>query len=296
MSKLDHIKYMTFDTLMASVESDMDTFADAGMVDRSKYIKIIRKVNAEIGLKINAEKEKMIDIKNHKAELPDDFEYLQLALLCSEPQRIYTSQSVDAPKLIPEIVSCNTNSPCDACPTKCPCGTNSTLCGHCYKIYEYQPQDVTITYKTCLPVKLTKKSYNYCTDSCLNTMVASDRYKYTLDVTENRLTLDGIREGKLYLNYVTDMMDEDGNLIIVDHPLLNDYYEYSVKARMLENYMLNNDADVSQRLKYILEMKSIARKEAMKFADMPEYTEILDYAKAKRNNFYNKYYKMFERA
>ena len=295
MSKLDHIKYKTFDELMASVESDMDTFADAGMVDRSKYIKIIRKVNADIGLKINAEKEIMLDIKNHKVTLPDDFEYLQLALLCQEPVRMFTSQSVDAPKLIPEIVSCNTSSPCDACLKKCPCGTNTTLCGHCYKIYEYQPMDVTYTYKTCLPVKLTKKSYRFCSDNCLNTMITSDKYKYTLDVSENTLTLDGIKEGKLYLSYVTDMVNENGDLIIVDHPMINDFYEYSVKARMLENYMMNNDADVSQRLKYAIDMRTIARNEAMKLADMPEYTEILEYAKGKRENFYNKYYKMFER-
>ena len=224
MSKLDHIKYKTFDELMASVESDMDTFADAGMVDRSKYIKIIRKVNADIGLKINAEKEIMLDIKNHKVELPADFEYLQLALLCQEPVQVYTSHSADAPKLIPEIVSCNTSSPCDACPTKCPCGTNTTLCGHCYKIYEYQPMDITYTYKTCLPVKLTKKSYRFCSDNCLNTMVTSDKYKYTLDVSENILTLDGIKEGKLYLSYVTDMVNDNGDLIIVDHPLINDFY------------------------------------------------------------------------
>jgi len=126
-------------------------------------------------------------------------------------------------------------------------------------------------------------------------MITSDKYKYTLDVSENTLTLDGIKEGKLYLSYVTDMVNENGDLIIVDHPMINDFYEYSVKARMLENYMMNNDADVSQRLKYAIDMRTIARNEAMKLADMPEYTEILEYAKGKRENFYNKYYKMFER-
>ena len=57
---LDHIKYITFSQLMASVESDMDSFADAGMIDRSKYIKTIRKCNSDLGIRINKEKEKAV--------------------------------------------------------------------------------------------------------------------------------------------------------------------------------------------------------------------------------------------
>ena len=61
---LDHIKYITFSQLMSSVESDMDSFADSGMIDRSKYIKIVRKVNSDLGIRINKEKEKVLTIKN----------------------------------------------------------------------------------------------------------------------------------------------------------------------------------------------------------------------------------------
>jgi hypothetical protein len=238
----------------------------------------------------------MLDIKNCKAVLPNDFQYLQLALLCSVDNTYEAiSPSTDAPKLNQTVTDFTLENKCNSCPTSCPTGTNAALCGTCYKLYEFQPQDLTISYDKYTPVKLTKKSYNYCDTSCLNMMCTSDKYKYTLDIDENVMTLSNIKSGKLYLNYITDMVNDNDDIIIVDHPLLNDYYEYAVKEKMLENYMLNNDADVINKLQYVRQKKELARIQAMNFVYMPEFTEITEYQTKKRNNFYNKYLKAFER-
>lgn len=295
---LDNIKYMTFSQLMSSVESDMESFADSGMVDRSKYIKTIRKVNSDLGVRINQEKEVLLDIKNYRTTLPDDFEHLQLALLCEEtPTRCQiVSPSPDAPKLISCLdTDSETFNPCASCPTSCPEGSSTTICGQCYKVYQKVDYDLTLAYSTKVPVKLTKRSHAYCSSNCLNSMLNSDKYKYTLDIDDRVITLSGVKEGKVYINYITDMVNEDNEILLVNHPLLTDYYEYSVKEKMLENYMLNNDSDVSSKLKYIIEQKKLARIDAMNFVYMPEFTEITAYQKAKRENFYNRFFKQFER-
>lgn len=295
---LDNIKYMTFSQLMSSVESDMESFADSGMVDRSKYIKTIRKVNSDLGVRINQEKEVLLDIKNYRTTLPDDFEHLQLALLCEEtPTRCQiVSPSPDAPKLISCLdTDSATFNPCAACPTSCPEGSSTTICGQCYKVYQKVDYDLTLAYSTKVPVKLTKRSHTYCSSNCLNSLLNSDKYKYVLDVDDGVMTLSGIKEGKIYVNYITDMINGDNEIILVNHPLLTDYYEYSVKEKMMENYMLNNDSDVSSKLKYLIEQKKLARIDAMNFVYMPEFTEITAYQKAKRENFYNRFYKQFER-
>lgn len=294
---LDHIKYITFSQLMSSVESDMDSFADSGMIDRSKYIKTVRKVNSDLGIRINKEKEKVLPIKNYKVQLPDDFEYLQLALLCKENPTSYNiSDSVDPSKLVPVVTSCNIPTGCSQCPKpSCSDGGSVNLCGNCYKIYEYQPQDLTIVYDTQCPIKLTKRSHNYCSDSCLNLLCTSDKYKYTVDLDDRVMTISGVKEGYVYVNYLTDMVNDDNEILIVDHPLVNDFYEYSVKEKMLENFLLNSDADVANKLKYVIDQKQLARVDAMNFVYMPEYTEIVSYQNAKRQNFYNRYFKAFER-
>ena len=46
--------------------------------------------------------------------------------------------------------------------------------------------------------------------------------------------------GKVYLNYQGMMEDCDGNLLVPEHPLLNEYYEYALKQRILENLIMND--------------------------------------------------------
>jgi len=295
--KLQHLKYITFSELMSSVSSDMERFADGGMIDNSKYIKVVRKINSDLGLTINQEKEVLLDVKNHKIQLPSDFEYLQLALLCEEtPQECIISKTADnAPKLVQCLTGQSVNNNCSMCPTSCPEGSKTSLCGNCYKVYHYQNYDKTFIYNTKTPIKLTKKSYKYCAPNCLNTMLTSEKYKYTLDVNDRVMILSGVKEGKVYVNYITDMVNEEGELILVDHPLILDYYEYAIKDKMLENYLMNNDADVSEKLKYVKQQLTTARAEALSFANMEEFTEFTAYQKAKRENFYNRYFKQFER-
>jgi hypothetical protein len=293
----NNIKYRKFSELMSSVSSDIDVFADSGYIDEGKYIKIVRRVNSDLGININKQKEVILDVVNYKVILPADFDKLELALLCSEPSPITSvTDSVDSPKFVPHLQSKSPEFSCSSC-AKNTCGPdgNITICGDCLKIRKYVTQDVTIEYKTTIPVKLTRKSHDLCSNNCFNLSVDSDKYKYVLDINEGEMTLSGIKEGKIFLSYLTDMVDEEGELIIVDHPLINDYYEYSVKERIFENIMLNSEADVSQKLMYIKNEKKLARIDAMNFAYMPEYTEILDYMKTRNNSFYNKYIKIFNR-
>jgi hypothetical protein len=56
--------------------------------------------------------------------------------------------------------------------------------------------------------------------------------------------------GKVYLNYQGQMEDENGDLLVPDHDLLNEYYEYALKARILENLYMNGE-DVMQRLQLL---------------------------------------------
>jgi hypothetical protein len=293
----NNIKYRTFTQLMSSVGSDMDSFADGGYIDEGKYIKVVRRVNSDLGININKQKEVILNIENHRVILPSDFDKLELALLCGEPSNVTSiTDSVDAPKFTPHLQSKAPDYSCSTC-AKNTCGPdgNITICGDCLKIRKYVSQDVTIQYNSTTPIKLTRKSHNLCSDNCFNLSVDSEKYKYVMDIEEGVMTLSGIKEGKIFISYLTDMVNEEGELLIVDHPLINDYYEYSVKERIFENIMLNSDADVAQRLMYIKNEKKLARIDAMNFAYMPEYTEILDYMKVRNNSFYNKYIKIFNR-
>ena len=272
------LNYITLNQLMASVESDLRNFADNGMIDRGDVIKVVRKVNADIGLKINRESTVILDVDNFKADLPADFMYLQLAVLCTQEYK-----HVGTP-----VLGTHTeehNIPVKHYNNQMPCMNE---CGGCYWVTQ-QFKDRVIKYDQLSPLSLTRAAKNISTENCLNLFWKSP---YEIDIQNGEL-IANFRTGKVYISYLSDMVDEDGNVLLLDHPLTTEYYEYAVKKQLLENFMLNNDADVSQKLAYIKNELREARIRSLNFVTTPEYSEINKMYNIGRVTFYNKYEKIF---
>jgi hypothetical protein len=99
--------------------------------------------------------------------------------------------------------------------------------------------------------------------------------------------------GKVYLNYQGAMEDEAGNLLVPDHDLINDYYEYALKQRLLENLFMNGE-DVSARLQLIEQRLKAARNQALSLVNTPNFKELEDMWWTNRRAQYSKYYDMFK--
>lgn len=275
------LRYITFDQLMASVESDFSSFTDNGMIDRGKAIKIVRKVNEDIGLKIYQEHCAMIEICDFKGELPLDFMYLQMAVACTIEHAYLHGGSVYGTHTIETDVPVHKLASQGACMNEC---------GGCYWVTQ-QYKDRVIKYDRLTPLKLCKKAKKYCADNCIN--LNWDKAAYDIDIEDGKI-ITGFREGKIYISYLSDMVDEEGNLILIDHPLTTEFYEYSVKKHFLENFMMNNDAEVSQKLGYVKEELRQARIRALNFINTPEYCEIANVYEVNRRAFYNKYIRIIQ--
>lgn len=278
MSKL---KYITFDQMMSSVESDMKSFADNGMIDRGDVIKIVRTVNADIGLKINQERECVLTINNYKADLPADFLYLQMALGCTIEEYSMPSKHMFGTQT--EEINCPVEYYDE--------GYNGCLneCGGCYWVTQ-KFSNKTEKYERLTPLSLTKNVQKICTDNSPNFQWRDS--PYDIDIQDGEL-IANFRSGKIYISYLSDLFDEDGNILLLDHPLVTDYYEYAIKKRLLENFMMNNDADVAQKLMYIKEELRQARIRSMNFINTLEYTEIQKVYQHNRVRFYNRYHRIF---
>lgn len=280
------LKFKTFDSLMADIESDLRNYADEGLFDRMNYIRTVRKVNADLGLKIHSEKEDMLEVRDYKATLPLDFLYLQLALGCEvsfvKVPQIRGTQTIqhssveeEVPvEIIPELKTCNINS----------CGNTIWITqkiGH--KIYKYESLD---------KLSITKSSWKYCTDTCLNFRFNSGNQ---MSFAPDGETVNfSFREGKVYISYLSDMIDCDNNILVLDHPLVNDYYEYAVKKKFFENMELGKEGDFLRDFQLVSEELRKARIAAISFVNTPEYGEIIGMFNANRKRFYNNYIRYFD--
>jgi hypothetical protein len=279
------IKYKTFDSLLASVESDLNVYADQGYIERANFIKDVRRVNADLGLKLNSEKETILDVKNYKSCVPDDFMYLQAAIACHITK-------VTTPRLggaHTEDITMPLENKCHTCNnTPCTCKFEFKACdGNKWVVQKIGIK--TETFEHLEKLSLTKASHRHCADNCLNFHFKSP---HQIDINDNEATFS-FREGKVYINYLSDMTDEEGNLLILDHPLVNDYYEYAVKKKFFENMSLNKEGDFINSYRLVKEELRQAKIRAIDFINIPEFDEIQDFYERNRRKFYNDYVRYF---
>lgn len=278
------LKYKTFNELLDDVSIDLSTFSMEGMIDPAQLIKVVQKVNYDLGIKIHQEKEDIIDVDHNKAKLPSDFYLLNHALLChrykvkSEVPMGRHTEDVKIPECCPKCEEPKPDCSCP-CPQKC-----KVSCNEEYQVVQTIKHEVRI-YDETEKVRFSGKHLSSC---CANKNYVCGRNG---EIKNGFIYLD-IKTGKLYINYEGALEDEDGNLLVLDHPMINEYYEYALKTRIVENLYLNGE-NVQEKLSFLKQELRVARNNALGIVNTPDFREIKEVHDMNRKAMYAKYYKPF---
>jgi len=327
------LRYRTFDSVLEDVSIDFNTFALENMIEPQQLIKLAKKLNYDLGLRINQTKEVVLEVCHGKVKLPDDFYVFNYALLCGEftesvgyngmvgGTNIQEVPYVETPSSVnvcaPITINCSTcnSNPCNltaACPTnscnaECPTPTIPSsydalnpygdTCirprvfmnckGDKYELIQIINTGQTRTYSSLLPLRMKNSQEIECDcpnlyANTINEGWLKGGYLFTTQET-----------CKIYLNYQGEMEDENGNLMVPDHALLNEYYEFSLKKRIIENLAINGE-DVTQRLQIIIPNYKEARNNALSLVNTPNFREMQNIWLANRKAQYFKYIDMFK--
>jgi hypothetical protein len=327
------LKYRTFDQLLEDVTIDLNTFALENMIEPQQLIKLARKLNYELGLRINQQKEAVLDVCHGKVKLPDDFYTWNYGLICSEFRdvvgydgwasgtNIQEIPYVETPSTVdicaPETVNCSVcnSNPCNhtaacpanGCPSTCtpapipnhydPLAPYGDTCvrprvfmnckGEKWELVQVINPSTTRIFSSLTPLRMKRSQEIQC--DCPNL------YYNTLNEgwLKGGYLFTTFETGKVYINYMGEMEDEDGQLLVPDHALLNDYYEYALKKRIIENLALNGE-DVAQRLQLIIPEYKAARNNAISLVNTPNFREMEELWWTNRKAQYAKYYDMFK--
>jgi hypothetical protein len=321
------LRYRTFDQLLEDVTIDLNTFALENMIEPQQLIKLVRKLNYELGLRINQQKEALLEVCHGKVKLPDDFYVWNYAMVCNEYTESvgYTVGGTNVQEVpyqefpstvdvcAPETVNCRTcnSNPCnhtaacdlnhpivDPIPTEYdPNNPYGNTCiaprvfmnckGEQYELIQVVNPSVTRTYRSLSPLRMVRSQEIDC--DCPNL------YYNTMDQgwLKGGFLFTTFHTGKVYVNYMGEMEDDQGQLLVPDHPLLNEYYEYALKKRIIENLALNGE-DVAQRLQLIIPDYRAARNQAMSLVNTPNFKEMEELWWQNRRAQYSKYYDMFK--
>jgi hypothetical protein len=151
----------------------------------------------------------------------------------------------------------------------------------------YQQMHRREEYRVLTPLKI-EKSKSVSGD-CFNLL---HRGQLT-GVLRNGFLQTNFEDGVVYLNYQSLMEDDEGNLLVLDHPLVNDYYEYAIKERLLENLILAGE-QVQHQYALVAPKLKMARNAAIGFANTPDFHEIKQIWELNRKAQYHNYYRMFQ--
>lgn len=319
------IKYRTFEQLMADVSVDFQNYSLQNMIEPQQLIKVAKRVNYDLGLRIMSTKGALLEVEKSKVKLPDDFYVLNYATICDEvtveqilpqgtniqsipipnyqetPMEISscTDGTVNCTKCNLQVCSCTTTPLSASCSTTQydPANPYGSYCtkprvfmdckNNCYELVQIVNARKE-TFKRIIPIRmLVNPDFIDC--NCPNLNVHSDYVGW-------------IKDGFLYTNFDCDRVfisyegqleDEEGNLLVPDHALLNEYYEYAVKKRILENLIMNDEVVNQMKIQMIETNYKIARTNALSMVNMPNFAELKQVFDMNRKAQYSKYYNMF---
>jgi len=324
------LKYRTFDQLLEDVTVDFSTFALENMIEPQQLIKVAKRINYDLGLRLNQQKEILLEVCHGKVKLPDDFYTFNFAFICGNFVQHVGYDSYASGTTIMEVPYQEVPSAVDVCaPPTVNCRTcNSNPCNKTaacdlnFPVVDpipinYDPNnpygDTCIAPRVFMNCKGEKWELVQVLNSSGATRVYSEliplRMKPSQEIecdcpnlyynTHNQGWIKGgflfttFETGTVYLNYQGQMEDDQGNLMVPDHDLINDYYEYALKSRILENLYMNGE-DVAQRMQLIEQRMREARNKASSVVNTPNFKELEKMWWTNRKAMYGKYYYMFE--
>jgi hypothetical protein len=279
----DLIKYRTFDQLLEDVSIDFSTYALEGMIEPQQLIKVAMRVNFDLGLRIQKTKQTLLDVDKGKVRLPQDYYSLNFAYMTGT-YRVETK--MPSGTIIEDVILDPSSVSLDE--TGCP--TDGTVCmnncGDYFQLIQKTKTDVKI-YETFGKIRAVGQGV---VESCPNS-----RWTTAENIMEIRdgFIYTNFTSGNIYLNYQAQMENQDGELIVMDHPLVNEYYEYALKQRILENLVFAGEP-ASQQLNLIEVRLRAARNNALSFVNTPNFAELQKIFKMNRRAQYDKYVNMFK--
>jgi len=110
---------------------------------------------------------------------------------------------------------------------------------------------------------------------------------------KNGFLVTNFDEGVVFINYQSLMEDDQGNLLVMDHPLVNEFYEYAIKQRIYENLFMGGE-NVSAFIQLVEQRLRAARNNAISFVNTPNFREMQRTWEMNRKAMYHKYYNMFK--
>lgn len=282
------LKYRTFESLLEDVKIDLRSLTLQNKIEPAQLVKVAMRINYDLGLRINMTKEAILEVEKGRVRLPEDFFVMNFALAVNQGyDLIVPAQGTNVQDVTPTWRPWVEQNYCtnDSLPQQPVCFSK------CEKTSEYQIIQVVNTekraYKNFYPLRFRNSKYVDCNwpdlfHSYHDEAWVKDGWLYTT-----------LENASVYINYQGALTDENNDLLVPDHPMLNEYYEYGLKKRILEDLIMDGE-NVTAQFQLVMNEYRAARNNALTIVNTPNFSEMEKLWAMNRKAMYGKYYDMFK--
>lgn len=266
--------------LMAIVRNDFRKLEEEGLIDEGTVIKTIKYCNDRLGIPIREIKQKCLQIAEYKAKIPLDFEKLYFAGAVSVTNTMVHNlrnpfnNNFDRDVIYEADIDRGSFGNVDS-----------------YSVTIKRVENTTVhNISTITALDVNPTSAPFCHLSCPN---LRRKGKYTVSIEDDHVVTP-FRAGEVYIMYLANMSDEDGNLLFPFHPMITPYYEWMVKEKILMDAIFNSDGNYADLLVLAQRERAKAWLDAFDMTTSKSYGEYVDSQRKKELKWYNQYFKFFQ--
>lgn len=281
------------DRILARIEEDLSAYGANGILDVGKLYSEVNLFSQRLGLAVYEMNEAVIKVQDYKAELPCNFYLLDSAWLCDTNTASFSDNLQHSYQYYVEQ-TCRTIEQGD-CPPPNPTGVSISTCGNervlgevTIKEYVGGQDNIKVTWRN--PVLLTlnnnKNIRNICAKDCKNIFAHSGGDINIIKQGDAYFLYSTLKEAVIYVKYYVYPIDTETKLPLVpDNAILENALYYRLVKKTLEQWFLNSDVDVTQKLQYFSQQADLTWREALSYVKTPSFNTMVRVVNRMRHRF-----------
>lgn len=289
---MDNFRFVSSDTLLASIQEDLSSYDANNQIDVGRFYPWIQKVISDLGISCYEYKHELVYIEDHKGKIEHcGFYVLDSAFLVRQE-----CCGGEAPEDGPlnyqgkSIIWDDTTSACafpePGCGDDCEFRTCQLNSFNEVTVREYV-RGLPYTYQVPLlyPLSINQRvAKGWCLPSSI---CFGSHSKEEITITRGEV-FTNFRHGIILLNYYVFPYGEDGLPEIPDNPKIKLAVEHYIKWKCFENLWANNDDMGAAQAKmqyYKHEYETNSYPDAEYYVKLTDYDAIIDIARNARKRF-----------
>ena len=287
------------DKLFSRLEENLSSFTSNGLLDVEQFYPEVKWMVAQLGLAVFEQDGYLLNLENHRAELPCDFYLLDSAWMCSKSNQADVEQCNLNYWQGKNVFFTETNNE-TLLQSNCPepnytgwsvnaCNNHSILQQVVVNEYVTGAPIGQITYNmpTLLTIRLHKSVGKVCKDKCPN-LYCSSPYEISINRKNGNYFMSStLKDPVIYIKYWKYPVDKETKLpLIPNDPIIEKALEAHLTHWLLVKLWTNNEVtDVENKIKYWEQQKMITLDNAKSYTKFPTYQGMVEMSRRVRRRW-----------